>query len=113
MVGSNIVPGLYVQLPLTLTGNDNIYLMIGISTIIFNQSTFPLSTLTTYSETLNIKSNQVLFKGHANSIYLEAHHGGVMRWTDFYTDGMIKKRNGFSVGDQKYVDTWTSQCCIY
>ena len=91
----------------------NNYLIIGISTSIVNQSTLSANTQTTSSATLNIKSNQVLFKGNANSIYLEAHPGGVMRWTDFYTDGMIKKRNGFSVGDQKSVHTWTSQCCIY
>ena len=91
----------------------NNYLIIGISTSIVNQSTLSANTQTTSSATLNIKSNQVLFEGNANSIYLEAHLGGVMRWTDFYTDGMIKKRNGFSVGDQKSVHTWTSQCCIY
>ena len=32
LVGSNIIPGLSVQLPLTLTRNENNFLMIGIST---------------------------------------------------------------------------------
>ena len=45
-------------------------------------------------------------------IYLVADFGGVMCWTDEYIDGMIKKRNGFSLGDQTSVDTWTSQCSI-
>ena len=35
-----------------------------------------------------------------------------MCWTDYYIDGMIKTRNGFSLGDQTSVDTWTSQCSI-
>ena len=71
-----------------------------------------MNTITTPSATLNVKSNQVLFKGNANSIYLDAHLGGVMIWTVVYTDCMIKNRNGFSVGDQTSVDTWTSQCSI-
>ena len=82
LVGSNIIPGLSVQLPLTLTRNANNYLMIGISTIIFSQFTLSVNTRTTNSETLNIKSNQVLLKGNYNYIYLDAHLGGVMCWTD-------------------------------
>ena len=39
LVGSNIIPGLSVQLPLTLTRHENNYLMIGVSTSIFNQAT--------------------------------------------------------------------------
>ena len=35
-----------------------------------------------------------------------------MCWTDFFTDGMIKNRNGCSVGDQTSVDSWTSQRSI-
>ena len=81
LVGSNIIPGLSVQLPLTLTRNDRKFLMIGISTIIFYQSTLSVNTLTTSSVTLNIKSNQVLLKGNDNSTYLDAHLGGVMCWT--------------------------------
>ena len=61
LVGSNVIPGLSVQLPLTLTRNENNYLMIGLSTIIFNQSTLSVNTLTKSSDTLDIKSNQVLF----------------------------------------------------
>ena len=45
-VGSNIIPGLSVQLPLTLTRNEHNYLMIGASTSIFNQPTLALTTLT-------------------------------------------------------------------
>ena len=53
-----------------------------------------------------------MFKGKDNFIYLDAHLGGVMCWTDVYTGSMIKNRNGFSLGDQTPVDTWTSQCSI-
>ena len=60
----------------------------------------------------HFKSKQVLCKGNAKFIYLVAHLGGVMCWTDYYIDGMIKNRNGFSLGDQTSVDTWTSQCSI-
>ena len=112
LVGSNIFPRLSAQIPSTLTRNENNYLMLGILTSIFNQSSLSVNTITTSSATLNVKSNQVLFKGNDNSMYLDAHVGGVVRWTDFYTDGMIKNRNGFSVGDQTSVDTWTSQCSI-
>ena len=55
---------------------------------------------------------KVRVKGNDKFIHLDAHPGGVMLWTDFYTDGMIKNRNGFSVGDQTSVDTWTLQCSI-
>ena len=51
LVGSNIIPGLSVQLPLTLTRNDRNFLMIGISKIIVYQSTLSVSTLTTSSVT--------------------------------------------------------------
>ena len=71
-----------------------------------------MNAITTSSVTLNIKSNQVMFKGKDNSIYLDANLGGVMCWTDFYTGSMIKNRNGFSLGDQTSVDTWNSQCNI-
>ena len=71
-----------------------------------------MNAITTSSVTLNIKSNQVMFKGKDNSIYLDANLGGVMCWTDFYTGSMIKNRNGFSLADQTSVDTWTSQCSI-
>ena len=71
-----------------------------------------MNAITTSSVSLNIKSNQVMFKGKDNSIYLDAHLGGVMCWIDFYTGSMIKNRNGFSLGDQTSVDTWNSQCNI-
>ena len=111
-VGCNIIPGLSDHIPLTLTRNENNSLMIGISTRIFYQSTLYVHTLTTSSVTLTIKSNQVLFKVNDNSIYLDAHLGGVLCWAEFYTGGMIKKRNGFSLGDQTSEDTCTSQCSI-
>ena len=50
LVGSNIIPGLSVQLPLTLTRNENNYLTIGVSTIIFNQPTLSVTTLTATSD---------------------------------------------------------------
>ena len=46
LVGSNIIPGLAVQLPLTLTMNEKNYLTIGVSTTIFNQPTLTGTTLT-------------------------------------------------------------------
>ena len=46
LVGSNIIPGLSVQLPLTLTRNENNYLMIGRPTSIFNQPTLSVNTQT-------------------------------------------------------------------
>ena len=54
------------------------YLRIGISTSIFNQPTLSVKTITTSSATLKLMSNQVLFKGNDNSIYLDVHPGGVM-----------------------------------
>ena len=50
LVGSNIIPGLSVQLPLTLTRNENNYLTIGVSTIIVNQPTLSVTTLTATSD---------------------------------------------------------------
>ena len=55
--------------------------MIGTPTSIFNQATLSVHTVTTSSATLNIKSDQVMFKGNDNSIFLDAHIGGVMCWT--------------------------------
>ena len=54
-VGSNIIPGLSVKLPLTLTKNENNYLPIGVSTSIFNQSTLSVNTLTTSSARLSFQ----------------------------------------------------------
>ena len=50
LVGSNVIPGLSVQLPLTLTRNENNYLTIGVSTTIFNQPTLSVTTLTATSD---------------------------------------------------------------
>jgi len=69
-------------------------------------------TLTTSYAALNIKSGLVLFKGNDSTIYLDAHPGGVLCWTDVYSDGLIKHRSGFTVGDQTGVRVWTSQCSI-
>ena len=57
--------------------------------------TITTNNVTTSSALLNIKSDLVLFKGNDNSIYLDAHPGGVLCWTDFYTDGIIKSRGGY------------------
>ena len=46
MVGTNIIPGLSVQLPLTLTRNANNYLTIVVSTSICDQPTLSVTTLT-------------------------------------------------------------------
>ena len=45
LVGTNIIPGLSVQLPLTLTRNAKNYLTIGVSTSIFNQPTLAVTRL--------------------------------------------------------------------
>ena len=44
--------------------------------------------------------------------FLDAQPGGVLVWTDLYTDGVIKHRSGIPVGDQTTVNTWTPQCTI-
>jgi hypothetical protein len=55
------------------------------------------------------KSDIVQFKGDNDSTYIYAHSGGLLCWTDFYTDGMIKThKSGIIIGDQTAVDTWTS-----
>ena len=46
MVGTNIIPGISVSLPLTLTRNANNLLTIGKSTSIFDQPTLSVTTLT-------------------------------------------------------------------
>ena len=46
LVVTNVIPGLYVQLPLTLKRTANNYLRIGVSTSIFDQPTLPVTTLT-------------------------------------------------------------------
>ena len=70
------------------------------------------NALTTAGAVLNVQDDVVLFKGNDSSIYLDAHVGGVLCWTDFYTDGLIKNRSGCSVADQTGVGVWTSQCDI-
>ena len=101
LIGTNIVPGLSVNLPLTLTRGTNSYLTIGLSTSIFNamsvvtltasgaitsntvttdaisSSSLTTNTLTTSSASFNIKSNLVRFRGLDNTIYIEAYPGGV------------------------------------
>ena len=42
------------------------------------------NTLTTSGVALNIKSDLVLFKGLDNTIYVDAHPGGVLFYTDVY-----------------------------
>ena len=51
LVGTNIIPGLSVQLPLTLTRNAKNYLTIGVSTSIFNQPTLAVTRLKATSAT--------------------------------------------------------------
>ena len=50
-----------------------------------------------------------MFKGLNNSIYLDAHFGGVLFFTDVYIDTIFKVAGGFSTGAQTAVDTWTQQ----
>jgi len=70
------------------------------------------NTLTTSGAALNITNDLVLFKANDNTIYLEANANGVLCLKDFYTEGVIKNKGGFSVGAQTGVGVWTSQCDI-
>jgi len=70
------------------------------------------NTLTTAGAALNIKNDLVLFKANDNTIYLEANANGVLCSKDFYTEGVIKNKGGFSVGEQTGVGVWTQQCGI-
>ena len=51
LVGTNIIPGLSVQLPLTLTRNAKNYLTIGVSTSICNQPTLAVTRLKATGDT--------------------------------------------------------------
>ena len=78
-----------------------------------SSNTITTNTLTTASALINIKSDLVLFKGNANTIYLEAQPNGMLCSKDlFYTEGLIKNKGGFSVGAQTRVGVWRSQCDI-
>ena len=44
------------------------------------------NTLTTSGGALHIKSDLVLFKGLDNTIYMDAHPGGVLFYTDVYME---------------------------
>ena len=46
LVGTNIIPGLAVSLPLTLTRNAKNYLTIGVSTSIYDPPSLTVTTLT-------------------------------------------------------------------
>ena len=77
-----------------------------------SSSTTTTNTLTTVGVELNIKSDLVLLQGSGNSMYMDAHPGGVVCRTDFYMCGMLKNRSVFTIGDQTGVNAWTSQCSI-
>jgi hypothetical protein len=77
-----------------------------------SSNTMTTSTLTTASAGMNIKSDFVLFRANDNVVYLEAQPNGVLCSSDFYTEGVIKNKGGFSVGAQTGVGVWTSQCDI-
>ena len=49
VIGTNIIPGLSVSLPLTLTRHANNYLTVGVATRIFDQPTLSVTTLTATS----------------------------------------------------------------
>ena len=72
-----------------------------------------LSTLTSYSGSLNIQSDVVLFKFNGTPMYLDTHLGVVLTWTDVYIDGVIHNSSGCPVGNQVVVDTWSAQCTKY
>ena len=65
-----------------------------------SSNTMTTSTLTTASAGMNIKSDFVLFRANDNVVYLEAQPNGVICSKDFYTEGLIKNKGGFSVGAQ-------------
>ena len=77
-----------------------------------SSNTMTTNTLTTSGAVLNIKNDLVLFKANDNTIYLEANANGVLCSKDFYTEGVIKNKGGFSVGAQTGVGVWTSHCDI-
>jgi hypothetical protein len=70
------------------------------------------NTLTTAGAALNIKNDLALVKANDNTIYLEANANGVLCSKDLYTEGVIKNKGGFSVGEQTGVGVWTQQCGI-
>jgi hypothetical protein len=83
-----------------------------ISSNTMTSNTMTTNTLTTTGAALNIKNDLVLFKANDNTIFFEANANGVLCSKDFYTEGVIKNKGGFSVGAQTGVGVWTSQCDI-
>ena len=78
-----------------------------------SSNTMTTNTLTTAGAALNIKADLVLFKANDNTVYLEANANGVLLLLkDFYTQGVIKNKGGFSVGELTGVGVWTSHCDI-
>ena len=59
-----------------------------------------------------IRSSCFLFKGLDDIPYMDAHLGGVLFFSDVYIDAILKVANGFSIGAQTAVDTWTQQCGV-
>ena len=52
-------------------------------------------TLTTSAADLNIKCDFVLFKGVDNTIYMDAHPGGVLFYTAVYMESTLKIQNEY------------------
>ncbi|MFM7987821.1 MAG: hypothetical protein ACKPKO_51765, partial [Candidatus Fonsibacter sp.] len=74
--------------------------------------TFTTNTLTTSSGSLNITSDIVLFKGLNGITYLDMSPTNISATTNFYIDGVLKNKNGISVGNQVGLNTWAVKCDI-
>ena len=68
------------------------------------------STRTT--NTLNIKSDLVQFKGVNNIAYMNTLPTGISAYTNLYTDGTAQFKSGISVQEQKGINTWAVKCDI-
>ncbi|MFM7987812.1 MAG: hypothetical protein ACKPKO_51720, partial [Candidatus Fonsibacter sp.] len=103
----------------TCTGNlqaPNIYTKSQIDTLLItkqdaNPGTLTINTLTTTGPILKLLSDTILFNSKSNVNYLTASSLEFTVFTDLFVDGIMKNRNGLSIGD--FVsNTWTPRCTI-
>ena len=109
LVGTNLIPGLSVSLPLTLARNAHNYLTIGVSTSIFDQPTLSVTTLTASGDIQlggTLKTNRtdetLLFKATKYSIYDKFFteifgHGGI---TNYMNQNLDMKGKSISLASQ-------------
>ena len=108
LVGTTIIPGLSVSLPLTLARNANNYLAIGISTSIFDQPTLSVTTITASGdrqlggtlktnrtdETLLFKATQYIFSDKLSTERFE--HDGT---NNYMNQNLDMKRKSISLAN--------------